>query len=73
MLKQEISSIARWNPVASIIFDSSLLPSQSTQTSLPKEVGSSNNRFTGSGNNSNLLSTITDFTISVDGKNRIDL
>ncbi|MFM7982052.1 MAG: phage minor capsid protein, partial [Candidatus Fonsibacter sp.] len=64
---QEVSSIALWNPVASIIFASSLLPIQATQTSLPKGVGSSNNNFTGSGNNSNLLSAIMDFTIAVDG------
>ncbi|MFM7987691.1 MAG: phage minor capsid protein, partial [Candidatus Fonsibacter sp.] len=70
MVQQEISSIALWNPVASIIFASSLLPIQSTQTSLPKDVGSSNNSFTGSGNNSNLLSAITDFTIAVDGNNQ---
>ncbi|MFM7978109.1 MAG: phage minor capsid protein, partial [Candidatus Fonsibacter sp.] len=70
MIQQDISSIAIWNPVASIIFASSLLPIQSTQTSVPKDVGSSNNNFTGSGNNSNLLSTITYFTISVDGNNQ---
>ncbi|MFM7989824.1 MAG: hypothetical protein ACKPKO_61970 [Candidatus Fonsibacter sp.] len=50
--------MALWKPVASIIFASSLLPIQSTQTSLPKDVGSSNNTFTGNGNNSNLISTI---------------
>ena len=33
---QEVSSIALWNPVASIIFASSLLPIVPTQTSLPK-------------------------------------
>ncbi|MFM7989633.1 MAG: hypothetical protein ACKPKO_61000, partial [Candidatus Fonsibacter sp.] len=38
MIQQEISSIALWNPVAPIIFASSLLPIQSTQTSLPKDV-----------------------------------
>ncbi|MFM7985548.1 MAG: hypothetical protein ACKPKO_40170, partial [Candidatus Fonsibacter sp.] len=45
---------------------------QSTQTSLPKDAGSSNNNnsFTGSGNNSNLLPAITDFTIAVDGNNQ---
>ncbi|MFM7980004.1 MAG: hypothetical protein ACKPKO_11880, partial [Candidatus Fonsibacter sp.] len=70
MIQQEISSIALWNPVASIIFASSLLPIQSTQTSLPKDVGSSNNSFTGTGNNSNLLPTITDFTRAVDGNSQ---
>ena len=70
MIEHEISSIALWNPVASIIFASSLLPIQSTQTSLPKDVGSSNNSFTGSGNNSNLLPPTTDFTIAVYGNNQ---
>ena len=69
-MSQEVSSIAMWNPVASIIFASSLLPIQATQTSLPKDVGSSSNNFTGSGNNSNLLTAITDFTIAVDGNNQ---
>ena len=67
---QEVSSIALWNPVASIIFASSLLPIQSTQTSLPKNVRNNNNNFTGSGNNSNLLQSITDFSIAVDGNNQ---
>jgi hypothetical protein len=69
-MHQEVSSIALWNPVASIIFASSLLPIQATQTSLPKDVGNITNNFTGSGNNSNLLSAITDFTIAVDGNNQ---
>ena len=69
-MNQEVSSIALWNPVASIIFASSLLPIQATQTSLPKDVGNSNNNFTGSGNNSNLLQSITDFSIAVDGNNQ---
>ena len=63
-MHQEVSSIALWNPVASIIFASSLLSVQATQTSLPKDVGNNNNNFTGSGNNSNLLSAITDFYYS---------
>ena len=70
MIQREISSIALWNPVASIIFASSLLPIQSTQRSLPKDVGNSNNNFTGSGNNANLLLTITDFSIAVEGNSQ---
>ena len=50
-MNQEVSSIALWNPVASIIFASSLLPIQATHSSLPKDVGNSNNNFTSSGNN----------------------
>ena len=66
IMSQEVSSIALWNPVAPTIVASSLLPIQSTQISLPKDVGNNNNNnnFTSSGNNSNLLSRITDFTIA---------
>ena len=67
---QYIPSISLWKPVVSIIVAAWLLPIQSTQTSLPEGVGSNNNYFTGSGNNSNLLSTITAFTIAVDGNNQ---
>jgi len=67
---QEISSIALWSPVASIIFASSLLPILSTQTSLPKNIGNPNNNFTEIGNNSNLLNAISDFSIAVDGNNQ---
>ena len=44
-MNQEVSSIALWNLVASIIFASSLLPIQATQTSLPKDVGNNNTNF----------------------------
>ncbi|MFM7983238.1 MAG: hypothetical protein ACKPKO_28350, partial [Candidatus Fonsibacter sp.] len=64
MVQQDISSIALWNPVASIIFAASLLPIQSTQTSLPKDVGSINNSFTGSGDNSNLFTNYHGFYYS---------
>jgi len=66
---QEVSSIALWNPVASVIFASSLLPIVPTQTSLPKNLGL-NNSETSSGNNSNLLSAVSDFSIAVDGNNQ---
>jgi hypothetical protein len=69
-MAQEISSVALWNPVASIIFASSLLPIHSTQTSLPKNAGDINNNFTEIGNNSNLLNAISDFSIAVDGNNQ---
>ncbi len=66
-LIQYIPSISLWNPVASIIVASCILPIQSTQTSLREGVGGNNNNFTGSGNNSNLLLAITAFAIAVDG------
>ena len=70
MVSQEISSIALWNPVASIVFASALLPVHPTQTSLPKDAGNNNNSFTHNGNNSNLLNAISDFSIAVDGNNQ---
>ena len=66
---QEISSIALWSPVASIIFATALLPVMATQTSLPKDLGGDNN-INSYGNNSNLLSAISDFSIAVDSNNQ---
>jgi hypothetical protein len=67
---QEVSSIAIWNPVSAIIFASSLLPIKTTQTSLPRSIGSNENAFSSVGNNSNRLSAISDFAIAVDGNNQ---
>lgn len=67
-LNQEVTSIAVWNPVASIVFASSLLPIIPTQTSVPKDVGSSN--LLSGGNNSNLLPILSDFAIAVDSTNQ---
>ena len=66
---QEISSIALWSPVASVIFATALLPVMATQTSLPKDLGKDNN-INSYGNNSNLLSAISDFSIAVDSNNQ---
>ena len=51
---QEVSSIALWNRVASIIFTSALLPIKTTQTSVPRNIGSNEDAFANDGNNSNL-------------------
>ena len=67
---QEVSSIALWSPVASVIFASSLLPLTTTQTSLPRNVGSNEDAFANVGNNLNRLSAISDFAIAVDGNNQ---
>ena len=67
---QEVSSIAIWNPVSALIFASSLLPIKTTQTSLPRSIGSNENAFSSVGNNSNMLSAISDFAIAVDGNNQ---
>ncbi len=44
---QEISTINMWNPVASIVFTSSMLPVQSTNISPPKVYNDSNISSTG--------------------------
>ena len=67
---QEMTSIALWNPVASIIFASSLLPIVPTQTSAPRDIGSQSNNLISGGNNSNLLPILSDFSIAVDGNNQ---
>jgi hypothetical protein len=67
---QETTSIALWNPVASIVFASSLLPIIPTQTSAPKDIGSQSNNLLSGGNNSNLLPILSDFSIAVDGNNQ---
>ncbi|MFM7981926.1 MAG: phage minor capsid protein, partial [Candidatus Fonsibacter sp.] len=64
---QAVPSIAIWNPVSAIIFASALLPIKTTQTSLPRDIGSNENAFSNVGNNSNLLSAISDFAITGDG------
>ncbi|MFM7988401.1 MAG: phage minor capsid protein, partial [Candidatus Fonsibacter sp.] len=69
-MSQEVSSIAIWNPVSAIIFASALLPIKTTQTSLPRNTGSNENAFSNVGSNSNLLSAISDFAITVDGDNQ---
>ncbi len=63
-----MSSIALWNPVSSIVFASSLLPIVPTQTSAPKNLGGNN--LVSGGNNSNLLPTLSDFSIAVDANNQ---
>ncbi|MFM7985881.1 MAG: hypothetical protein ACKPKO_41855, partial [Candidatus Fonsibacter sp.] len=47
---QEVSSIAIWNPVSAIIFASALLPIKTTQTSLPRNIGSNENACSNVGN-----------------------
>jgi hypothetical protein len=66
---QETSSIATWNPIASIVFASTLLPIQPTQTSIPKEIGQRNNNMISGGNNSNLANILSDFAIPVSPNN----
>jgi len=67
---QEMTSIALWNPVASIVFASSMLPIVSTQTSVPRNLGTQGNYLISGGNNSNLLPILSDFAIAVDANNQ---
>ena len=66
---QETSSIATWNPIASIVFASTMLPTLPTQTSMPKEIGQNNNNLVSGGNNSNLMNILSDFAIAVSPSN----
>ena len=66
---QETSSVATWNPIASIVFASTMLPTLPTQTSMPKEIGQSNNNLISGGNNSNLMNVLSDFAIAVSPSN----
>ena len=68
---QEISSIAMWNPIASIVFCTGMLPIFPTNTSLPLTYGDTNNEnLSSNGNNSNLTNIISDFEIPVTDSNQ---
>ena len=69
-MEQEISSMALWSPVASIVFASTMLPVLPTQTSPPKNLGTNSNFLTGGGNNSNLTNILSDFSIAIDTNNQ---
>ena len=69
-VEQEISSLALLNPVASIVFASSMLPVLPTQTSPPKDLSTNNNYLTSGGNNSNLTNMLSDFSLAVDVNNQ---
>ena len=63
---QEVSSIPMWNPIASIVFSTGLLPILATNTSPPTSYSiHSKSNFTSSGNNSNLTDIITNFGIPI--------
>ena len=69
-MHQEISSVALWNPVASIVFCSTMLPIVPTQTSKPNVISNQSNNMSSDGNNSNLTTILSDFEIAVDGTNQ---
>jgi hypothetical protein len=67
---QEISTVAIWNPIASVVFCTSLIPIIPSNTSPPKLFGDNNTNLVSSGNNSNLTNILTDFEISVTDTNQ---
>jgi hypothetical protein len=67
---QEICSISLWNPVASIVFCSSLIPVVPTQTSKPNIFSNKTNNLTSGGDNSNITNILSDFEIAVDSTNQ---
>jgi len=68
---QEMSTLAIWNPIASVVFCTGMLPVVSTNTSPPLTYDdTSNNNLTSSGNNSNLSNILSDFEIPVSNSNQ---
>ena len=68
---QEVSSLAMWNPIASVVFCTGMLPIISTNTSVPITYGGfSNDTLASNGNNSNLTNIISDFEIAVSDTNQ---
>ena len=68
---QEMSSMAIWNPIASIVFCTGMLPIISTNTSVPITYGeTSSNNLASNGNNSNLTNIVSDFEIAVSDTNQ---
>ena len=68
---QEVSSLAMWNPIASVVFCTGMLPIISTNTSLPITYGeTTNDNLASNGNNSNLTNIISDFEIPVSETNQ---
>ena len=66
---QEISTVSLWNPVASIVCCSSMLPIYPTQTSKPKIISNESNVLSSNGDNSNLTNILSDFEIAIQDTN----
>ena len=65
---QEVSSVAIWNLVASIVFTTSVLPIIPSQTSTPRIYSSSSNLV--SSGEPNIASILSDFEISITPQNQ---
>ena len=68
-LSQEISTIAVWSPIESIVFTSTSLPIHPSLSSIPRVLTSGNTSVMGSGQ-PNLLNILTDFQVAVSGSNQ---
>ena len=67
---QEVSGVALWNPVASLVFCSSMLPILPTQTSKATVISNQQDNLTSNGNNNNLSNVLSDFQIAIEGSNQ---
>ena len=69
-MHQDISSVPLWNPIASIVFCSTMLPTVPTQTSKPNIISNNINNFSSGGDNSNIANILSDFEIAIDSVNQ---
>ena len=68
---QEVSSLAMWNPIASVVSCTGMLPIISTNTSVPVTYGdTATDSLASNGNNSNLTNIVSDFEIPVSDTNQ---
>ena len=67
---QEISTVSLWNPVASLVFCSTILPIQPTQSSKPTVISNQKDNLVSSGNNNNLTNVLSDFEIAIQDTNQ---
>ena len=66
---QETSTVSIWNPVASLVFCSSMLPIYPTQTTKPSMISNQSNNLSSSGDNSNLTNILSDFEVAIQHTN----
>ena len=66
---QETSTVSLWNPVASIVFCSSMLPIYPTQTSKPTIINNESNTLPSNGDNNNLTNILSDFIVATQDTN----
>jgi hypothetical protein len=66
---QEASTVSLWNPVASLVFCSTMLPICPTQTSKPNIISNQSNNLSSGGDNSNLTNILSDFEVAIQDTN----